>query len=190
MGAKGLTTYQVAEIFDVHHTTVINWVNEGKLKAYTTPGGHRRIQMEDIDQFAEKFKIPMNKQLKKDGKLVLIVDDEQDILDELKDALSGNGFEMDFATNGFDAARKIYKQKPDLILLDFKMPGMNGFEVCDILKEDKETSKIPIIAVTAMTANEDRTKILKAGVNKFIPKPVNIDLLLSAIKEILKGGTQ
>lgn len=187
MGLKGLTTYQVAKICGVHHTTVINWVNEGRLKAYTTPGGHRRIQMDDLVAFAKEYKIPIVDEFADRAKLVLIVDDEKDMLDELKEALSGNDFEMDFASDGFEAGRRIYKRKPDLILLDFKMPGLNGFQVCEILKKDNETSNIPIIAITALSSNEDRKKILACGVNGYIPKPINIKQLLAAIKKCLKG---
>ena len=195
MRLKGLSTYQVAKICDVHHTTVINWVNEGKLPAYTTPGGHRRIKNEDLKEFAKKYNIPISdsegvefEDRKK--KLVLIVDDEKDVLDELKDALSGNGFDMEFASDGFEAGRKIYRHHPDLVLLDFKMPGMDGFQVCEVMRKDKETAAIPIIAVTALSTSEDRVRILSSGVNRYIPKPVDIKVLLSVINEFLGGGAK
>ena len=66
MAHKVLTTHQVAKECNVHHTTVINWVTEGKLKAYTTPGGHRRISEEDLVKFMKKYEIPIpDKILKK-----------------------------------------------------------------------------------------------------------------------------
>jgi len=119
---------------------------------------------------------------------VLVVDDEKDVLDELSEALAGHGFDMEFASDGFEAGRKIYRHRPDLVLLDFKMPGMDGFQVCEVMRKDKETASIPIIAVTALSSSEDRVRILASGVNRYIPKPVDVRKLLEVIKELLEGG--
>jgi excisionase family DNA binding protein len=185
MNEKIFTTYQAANICNVHLTTVINWINEGALKAYATPGGHRRIKEIDILKFMKKHRIPIPKDLKKETKLVLIVDDDPIVLEEFREALSGEGFDLDFASDGFEAGRKIYKKKPDLILLDFKMPGIDGFQVCEILHKDKETTQIPIIAVTVLNSEEDIRRIKKCGVKKYIPKPMDIEKLLISIKDIL-----
>ncbi len=186
MQNKLFTTYEVASILGVHHTTIINWVKEKKLKAFVTPGGHRRIKKEDIKSFAEEYNIPILNEFDKKNKLVLIVDDNQDILDELSEALNGNNFEIDTATDGFQAAKKIYENNPDLILLDFKMLGMDGFEVCNVLKNDKKTARIPIFAVTSLSSDEDREKIKRCGVKEFFPKPIDIEKILKKIKKVME----
>jgi len=180
------STYQVARICNVHHTTVINWVKEGKLDAYTTPGGHRRIKKESILAFAEKFGIPVSGEIMREKKKVLIVDDDVEMLEEMKEALSGDHFDLDFASDGFEAGMCVFRDKPDLIILDFKMPGLDGFEVCDILHRDEETANIPIIAVTVLRSDDAVKRIKECGVKEYMPKPVDIEKLIRTIKKTLK----
>lgn len=182
MAFKSFSTYQVAKKCNVHLNTVINWVNEGKLNAYTTPGGHRRILEKDLNEFVKKFKIPVGEI---ESKKVLIVDDDLEFLEELQFALTGHGFEIDSAADGFEAGRKVYRNSPDLILLDFKMPGLDGFGVCELLHGDQKTAHIPIIAITALNSEAEKENIVKRGVKAFMPKPVDVEKLLKAIKNIL-----
>jgi len=100
--------------------------------------------------------------------------------------LGNNGFNLDFASNGFEAGRKIYTKKPSLILLDFKMPGLDGFEVCKILHMYEDTSNIPIFAVTILSSKEEIKKIKACGVKEYIPKPVDIEKLIKTVKSILR----
>jgi excisionase family DNA binding protein len=185
MKREVFSTYQVARICNVHHTTVINWVKEDILKAYTTPGGHRRIKKEDLLAFMQSYEIPVPDSIYRKCKQVLVVDDDPEALEEYKDALSGFGFELEFAADGFEAGIKIYRQRPDLILLDFKMPGLNGFQVCDILHRDEETKDIPVIAVTVLTSKDEIEKIKDYGVKEYFAKPVDMDRLIKAIKDNL-----
>jgi excisionase family DNA binding protein len=189
MRTKIFTTYEVAKFCDVHHTTVINWVNEGKLKAYTTPGAHRRIKKEDLVEFLKIYNMPIPEELIKEVKNVLVVDDDIEAVREYVDALSGNGFNVDYAYDGFGAGRKIYKERPDLIVLDFKMPGVDGFQVCESLHLDPETRDIPIIAVTVLKSDEDIKRIKKLGVKEYMQKPIDIEKLLALIKDILQIKT-
>ncbi len=185
MAEKVYTTYEVAGLCGVHHTTVINWIDEGVLKGYTTPGGHRRVKSEDMLEFMKKYQIPLPDELGRKNRRVLIVDDDIEFLEELREALEGNGFELDCALNGFEAGRKVYKRKPDLILLDFKIPGIDGFQVCEILHKDEDTARIPIIAITSLKSEEDIQRIKKCGVKKYLAKPLDIEELKETIAKIL-----
>ena len=185
MKDKVFSTYDVAKICNVHHTTVINWVKAEKLKAYTTPGGHRRITKDGLIEFMSKYNIPIPKDMLKAKDTILIVDDDGEALDELGSALECEELALDFASDGFEAARKIYLNHPDLILLDFRMPGMNGFQVCDFLKKDEDTSNIPIIAVTVLTSDDDIKRIKESGVSGYINKPVDVENLKKMISDIL-----
>ena len=185
MKREVFSTYQAAHVCNVHHTTVINWVKEGILKAYTTPGGHRRVKREDLIAFMQGYKIPIPESMHKSLKQVLVVDDDIEALEEYKDALSGSGFELDFAVDGFEAGMKIYRQRPDLILLDFKMPGLDGFQVCDILHRDEETKDIPVIAAAVLSSEEEIDKIKDCGVKNYFSKPIDMDKLIKSIKDNL-----
>ena len=182
---KALTTYQAATLCGVHHTTIINWAKEGKLIAYKTPGGHRRIKREDLIKFVERYNIPIPESEQHEKK-ILIVDDDKEALDELSEALGGNGFKIMCASDGFEAGKVMYSNKPDLILLDFKMPGMDGFEVCQSLKDDDEMSQVPVIAVTALQSPEERHRIMKSGVIDYIAKPIDVPQLIKAVKRLLR----
>ncbi|MCK4917144.1 MAG: response regulator [Candidatus Omnitrophica bacterium] len=179
------STHQIAEICHVHYTTVIIWIEDGKLNAYTTPGGHRRIKKPVLVEFLKKYNLPLPEELLTSHMRILIVDDDADYLEEIKVALSGYGFDLDFALSGFEAGSKVYSKKPDLILLDFKMPGMDGFKVCNALKKDSLTCKIPVFAVTALDIYKDIENLKQCGVDAYIPKPVDVDNLLGLIKKTL-----
>lgn len=185
MGEKVYTTYEIANLCSVHHTTVINWVDGGTLKGYTTPGGHRRVKSSDVLEFMKQYKIPLPEEFSRKSKRVLIVDDDIEFLEELREALEGNGFDLDCALNGFEAGRKVYKKKPDLILLDFKIPGIDGFQVCEILHKDEDTANIPIIAITSLKSDEDVQRIKKCGVKRYLSKPLDIEELKETIGKIL-----
>lgn len=180
------TTHETAKFCNAHNTTIINWIEEGKIKAYITPGGHRRIKREDLLKFMEQYKIPIPVELKADKKRILIVDDDPEAVSECVEALRGNNYEIDYAYDGFGAGRKIYKMKPDLILLDFRMPGMDGFQVCEALYKDEDTKDIPVIAVTALNSEEDKKRIKECGVKEYVPKPIDIENLIKLVKKYLE----
>ncbi|MDD5613748.1 MAG: response regulator [Candidatus Omnitrophica bacterium] len=185
MNNQVFSTYQVAKLCNVHHTTVINWVNEGALKAYTTVGGHRRIEKINLVKFMKEHNMPIPESMEKRRKLVLIVDDDVETVEEYSDALAGLGFDLDYALDGFEAGMKVYRGKPDAIILDFKMPGMDGFQVCEILSRDDETKDTPIIAVTVLSSEKEIKRIKNCGVKDYLPKPVDMDRLVAILKKLL-----
>jgi response regulator RpfG family c-di-GMP phosphodiesterase len=109
----------------------------------------------------------------KSKKRILIVDDEADIRDLLKDIVEEMGHDAESAENGFEALAKL-KLDIDLVLLDVMMPGMDGYEVARRIREDPKTREIPIIMVTALTNRSDRLRAVEAGVNDFIAKPADV----------------
>jgi putative two-component system response regulator len=90
------------------------------------------------------------------------------------------------AGDGYEALEKVKKFNPDLIMLDVVMPGIDGFEVCRILKEDEKTRLIPIVMITALDSQQDRLRGLESGVDDFISKPFNVYELLARVKNLLK----
>ena len=117
---------------------------------------------------------------------ILIVDDEPFNIDLLEQELGDLGYITIGATNGQEALDRVSIQMPDLILLDVMMPIMNGFEACQILKDNEATKLIPVIIMTALGATEDRIKGIEAGADDFLTKPVDDRELSARIASALK----
>ncbi len=117
---------------------------------------------------------------------VLMVDDTPANIDLLHKILSNQGYKLSFATSGEKALKIIYRTPPNLILLDVMMPGMDGFEVCRILKSQKETQDIPVIFMTALTDTVDKVKGFNVGAVDYITKPIQSEELLARVSTHLK----
>lgn len=116
-------------------------------------------------------------------KHILIVDDNSELRSFLKDSL-GNMYHIIEANDGREAFEKAKQMLPDLIVSDIMMPGMNGLDLCKIIKEDKKTKDIPIILLTAKDALESRIEGIESGADFYFSKPVSINLLLLTIRNI------
>ena len=117
---------------------------------------------------------------------ILIVDDEPFNVDLLEQQLDELGYETVSAGDGMEALEKITVEKPDVILLDVMMPKLDGFTVCRMLKDNKQTRLIPIVIMTALDAVEDRIQGIEAGADDFLTKPVDERELLARIRTTLK----
>jgi excisionase family DNA binding protein len=170
------TTFEISQICGVNPTTVQNWVKGKKLRAFKTPGGHRRILREDLVAFMREFDMPLPAELAQNPPLVMIVDDEGDILDMLEALLrsSDNAVSVTKAQSGVEALLMIGECKPDLLILDIMMPGMNGYEVCQKLKSSGSTQNIKIVAISGDHNPAVRERILGSGADLFFTKPLEI----------------
>lgn len=117
---------------------------------------------------------------------ILAVDDEEDILNLIKYNLEREGFKVETAVNGEMAVRIARENAPDLILLDLMLPGMDGLDVCRILKNDRNTSKVPIVMLTARGEESDIVTGLEIGADDYITKPFSPRVLIARIKTILR----
>jgi len=117
---------------------------------------------------------------------VLIVDDEAANRILLKDWLSPYGHQVITASNGLEALQTAETESPDAILLDVKMPGMNGFEVCEKLKSNPLTAMIPVLLLTSLHDREDRLRGMRAGANDFLFKPVDLPDLLLRVRNAVR----
>src|SRR5262245_34797677 len=102
---------------------------------------------------------------------VLVVDDERDANDILANLVSARGFERSQVFSGAQALAAVSDQKPDLILLDLMLPDIDGFELCDQLKRNRETNLIPIVMVTALQDAHHRATGVRVGANGYLSKP-------------------
>ncbi len=118
--------------------------------------------------------------------LVMIVDDEKYVRESLGKILSKEGYEIRSSATGDEALNLLNEIKPDVILLDFKMPGLDGVEVCKRIRANENTKNIPIIMITAYP--HEKTEALRAGVDDFLDKPADPLDVCMRIKCVLKIG--
>jgi two-component system cell cycle response regulator len=117
---------------------------------------------------------------------ILVVDDVQANIKLLEAKLSSEYYDVITARDGFEALTQAKEHKPDLILLDVMMPGMDGFETCKKLKEDIELSHIPVVMVTALSEKSDRLKGLESGADDFLTKPINDMALFARMRSLVR----
>lgn len=122
-------------------------------------------------------------------KKILLVDDEKDILEFLKYNLEKEGFAVITAGDGEEAIA-LLSENPDLAILDIMMPKLNGFEVCEWIRKNKKTANLPVIFLTAKSAEHDEIKGLEIGANDFIQKPISPLKLIARVKSNLRKSTQ
>jgi two-component system alkaline phosphatase synthesis response regulator PhoP len=116
---------------------------------------------------------------------ILVAEDEPDIRELLSFTLKYGGFDVVTAANGLEAIEQAQKSKPDMILLDVRMPRMTGYEACKVLKEKPETSSIPIVFLSAKGQEAEVERGIEVGAIDYILKPFAPDTLISQIKKLL-----
>lgn len=118
-------------------------------------------------------------------KKVLVVDDQPEMLRLIEVALVDLNVDMIFAKDGFEAGKLSSEQKPDLVILDIYLPGINGFKTCEKIRSDEKLKFTKILAISGINIEETREKIIKAGADDFISKPFDLDFLREKVSRIL-----
>lgn len=163
--------------------TVRQWVQKGLLKGMSTAGGHLRFTMQQIELFARKRGLTMLPQESGATLRVLIVDDDTAHCQVIKDLLmeTASDIEIETAHDGFEAGWKAQTFKPEVVLLDLMMPGLDGYEVCRWLKSSPVTNHIRIIAMTGFRSKKNVERIIAAGAEECLSKPIDLGTLVNAI---------
>ena len=185
---KLLKTQEVAKICQVAQGTVIRWINEGRLPAATTAGGHNRIRPKDLLELLKTLHLPIPEELflaqSLDQKTrVLIVDDEPEVRKMVRWMIEQDfsGVEIEEAQEGFGAGWKTHSFRPHLVVLDLMLPGLDGFHVCKFIRQFPELKDTKIIAISALMDPEVSKKIMSLGANDFLTKPFDLDVLKEKI---------
>ncbi|MBI5633599.1 MAG: response regulator [Nitrospirae bacterium] len=121
-----------------------------------------------------------------DKKKILVVDDEEQNVKLLSSLLRAEGYETETASNGREAVEKVKTGAPDLVLLDIMMPDMDGYEACSLIKNDAESSNIPVVIVTALSDRESKLRGLEVSANEFLTKPIDRIELVLRVKNLLR----
>ena len=178
------TTHDVARLLQVSPRSVINWIDQNLLPCYRTPGGHRRIRREDLLVFVRKHQIPTPATLVQSKFTVLIVDNDQNITHLIRTFLLRQGScEVASASDGISALIEVGRIKPDLLILDLRIPGVDGIDVCRRIKSDS-ANRTAIIAVSGNSEYGDTS--LESGADAFILKPLDLERLHAEIKRLLR----
>jgi DNA-binding response OmpR family regulator len=118
---------------------------------------------------------------------ILVVEDDREMVDLLRFNLKRAGFSVATAFSGVEALKKVCSIRPDLILLDLTLPELDGFVVCEVLRQDSLTRSIPIVILTALTSQFARLTGLEAGASDFVTKPFSPKELIARIQRLLRG---
>ncbi|MDY0163852.1 response regulator [Desulfobotulus sp.] len=174
---------EAASLCGVSRSTLWSWVKAGSVKAMVTPGGHHRIAPEEVERLLRgEGELPQ----KSEGvQRVLIVDDDPQMVKILQAKFSRMGIETETARNGFEAGVKVTEMLPDLVMLDLYMPGIDGFEVCRMIKEKKELSGIKVLAMTAFDKGDTEQTLLKMGADACISKSLDMESFMEKVMMVL-----
>jgi len=179
-----LTSHEVGALLQVNPSSVKKWVNDGRIAAFRTPGGHRRIRVADLIDFLHRHAMPIPRELVGVGKRrLLIVDDDLITLRALERRLKPYRARVQVALtqNGIDALVMVGSFKPDLIVLDVYMPELDGIEVCRRLKLNAETRHIGVIVNSAHLTKLVEENALAAGALRCVPKPMDPKVLIEQL---------
>jgi excisionase family DNA binding protein len=180
------TTGEAAEICKVSQQTIIRCFDSGRLKGFRVPGSRfRRIPRESLLQFMKDNGIPPDA-LDNGKTKVLVVDDDPEIVELFVDVLERDGrFEVKTAATGYDAGMITQEFNPDLVILDYMLPDINGNVVCKTIRQKPEFEHTKIIIVSGVVNQDEINELLKAGADEFVKKPFNIEKLIERIGELL-----
>jgi len=202
---KTLKPGEIATYCDVHNRTVSRWIANGQLKGHKLPGrGNYRVLIEDFIQFLEQQQMPLPLDLL-DSSIepsktiqhapastvqaakILVIDDELASHNAIRLALLVNGYQLDFAANGFQAGVKISIGQPDLILLNLSMSGLDCFEVLSFIRQQPALAMVKILVISSVAATE-LTSACVLGADAMLTKPFHHEQLLQQVQHLLRVG--
>jgi len=179
---KYYTPREVAEFLMISPVTVRQLSQKGELESVATPGGHRRYLFKHIESFARQRNIPLALKANT-GLRVLIVDDDEQLAKYINELLleCPQVEETRIASDGFRAGVLLYTFEPHIVLLDLRMPYVDGFSVCRDIKSGHLTEGIRVIAMSGFYSNNNFEHILEAGAETCLMKPFEPEELFAAM---------
>lgn len=183
------TTGEVADICKVSQQTVIRCFDSGRLKGFRVPGSRfRRIPRDALITFMKANSIPLD-HLDSGKRRVLVVDDDEAIVEMFTELLERDGrFEFRTATTGYQAGILTEQFRPDVLLLDFKLPDINGTGVCRTIRANPNFEHMRIIVVSGVADPDEVQELKAAGADEFIRKPFDITEVIARIAGLVHVG--
>lgn len=185
-GKQVFTTGEVAQICKVSQQTVIRCFDNGKLGGFRVPGSRfRRIPRDALLSFMKEHEIPLD-QLDSGKRRVLVVDDDEAIVEMFTELLERDGrFEVKTAATGYEAGILTEQFRPDIMLLDFKLPDINGNAVCRTIRANPNYEHMKIIVLSGVADPDEVADLEAAGADEFIRKPFDINLVINRMNQLL-----
>ena len=183
-----LTVFKASKYCSVSPKTIINWIESGLIKAYKTPGGHRRINRKDLIAFMENQGMPLPEKEIDAGRIrILVVDDDPIIVESIVQALEEDEYDYEVisAADGFEAGIQVSHFQPDLLILDIMMPDIKGFDVCQKIKSSPETKDTKIIVLSAYLDEEKFKQMKEHGADACYSKPLPLPQLKEEVSRLL-----
>lgn len=189
------TTSEVARYCAVTNDGVLKWIKSGKLRAFSTPGGHYRVSSDDFREFLEKYDIPVDEGFFSGAprtRTVLVVDDEPDIREIVRRILKETEptLRIEEASDGYEAGIKIGHLQPDLVIMDIMMPRVDGLQLCRSIRENPETRAIKVLAITAFPEQDAIRKMYDAGADLCLIKPLQFDHFRLEVLRLLNEASR
>ena len=180
------TTGEAAEVCNISQQTIIRCFDSGRLRGFRVPGSRfRRIPRDELIRFMRENAIPAD-QLEGGQKRILVVDDDELIIELFLDVLgTDNRLEVKTATTGYDAGVLTEQFKPDLLILDYMLPDINGNVVCQTIRCNPKLVWTKIIIVSGVVNQDEIKDLMEAGADEFVKKPFNIEKLQERIRTML-----
>ncbi len=180
------STGEAAEICKVSQQTVIRCFDSGRLQGFRVPGSRfRRIPRESLIKFMKDNDIPLDN-LDSGRHKVLVVDDDPEIVELMVDVFERDGrFEVRTAGSGYDAGVMTQEFRPDMIILDYMLPDVNGNIVCKTIRQNPLFEHTKIIIVSGVVNQDEINEMLNLGANDFLKKPFSIDELVGRMATML-----
>lgn len=183
---KVFTTGEAAKVCKVSQQTIIRCFDSGRLNGFRVPGSRfRRIPREELIRFMRENEIPLET-IGSDRKRVLIVDDEPGIVNIITELLESDGrFEVRSAGTGYDAGIETARFKPQLIVLDYMLPDINGNIVCQRVRESETGEDTRVLCVSGVVEQSEVQRLRDAGADDFLKKPFDLRELVHRIEALL-----
>ncbi len=177
-----VSSHAIAKLIGASPSAVLNWIDGGLLPCYRTPGGHRRVRTGALIQFLRENEMPVPRSLVGVSRL-LVVDDDKGVLRSVKRLIKKRvpALTVETSEGAMDALLKIGIFRPDAVLVDAYMPGMNGVELCEKLRSNTETEHMTVVALSGKVTRKLEEQLLTAGAVAVLGKPLDSQKLLGAL---------
>jgi excisionase family DNA binding protein len=187
---RPLAAGQAAQVCRVSKRTINNWIRAGKLKAYATPGGHARIWPNDLKKFLAVHNMDINYDYRGEyPKKVLVVDDDEAYAGMIRELLHDKlpNCEISITRDGYEALIMLGELKPDLLVLDLMMPGIDGFKVLDLIADRKTGYDLKVLILSGNLTPFAVSRLKKSRADRWLAKPVSPPELVQSVLDLLAG---
>ena len=175
-----LTLGQAARYLGVAQSTIRKWSDSGRVRAFKTPGRHRRYRRDDLDAFLQRS-APESRS----GPIVLIVDDDERLREYVRVNLEMEGYTIHEAGSAEDGMKVLDELRPDLVLLDVMMPKVDGWEMLQLMHERHGVGSIPVVMFSGKVDEGAADEAAERGAQGFIGKPFDPQELITQTKQLL-----